>query len=206
LISAYSPLVKRLHLTPDQTAQFNDLMADHTMDNIDLIVQALREGKSQAEVREIFSKSDTALEDKIRALLGDEALAQYQDYTRNLGSTILVNAFTLRLTGDPATITDKKNQLLRAMQEATQSVLAAAGLPANYQTLTTANPCNFVSQDEAAYNIQLKDAILAQTALRASAFLSTEELNKFQEMRAEAIKNSQNYILMEQRLLAPASQ
>jgi RNA polymerase sigma factor (sigma-70 family) len=206
LVSAYSPLINRLQLTPEQATQFNDTLADHAMDNIDLIVQALREGKSQAEVREIFSRSDAAFEERVRALLGDQALAQFQDYTKNLGSTIFVNAFAMDLTGDPATRADKKNQLLRAMEEATQSVLADAGLPANYQTLTTANPCNFVSQDEAAYNIQLKDTIFAQTALRARAFLSAEELNKFQERRAEAIKNSQNYIAMEQALLAPASQ
>jgi chromosome segregation ATPase len=47
----YSDLAKRLKLTPEQTEQFNDLLADHVMDSYDLITQALHDGKSQAEVR-----------------------------------------------------------------------------------------------------------------------------------------------------------
>ena len=93
----------------------------------------------------------------------------------------------------------------RVMQEATQSALSAASLPANYQTLVAANPSNFASEDAAAYDIQLKDDILAQTAVSASAFLSADELNRFQEMRANAIKNTQNYILMERKPMAPVS-
>jgi hypothetical protein len=202
----YSDLAKRLQLTPEQTGQFDDLLADHTMNNIDLVMQALRDGKSQAEVRQIFSASDTAFQGKVQALLGDDALTQYQDYTKNLSSTLFIDSFAPSLTGDPATVADKKSQLLQAMQEATQSTLAAAGLPANYQTLVTANLCNYVSEDEAAYNLQLKDNILAQTAAKASAFLSADELNKFQEFRTNAIKNAQNFILMERKLLAPVSQ
>jgi len=201
----YSDLAKRLQLTPEQTGQFNDLLADHAMDNIDLVMQALRDGKSQAEVRQIFSAADNAFQVKLQALLGDDALMQFQDYTKNLSSTMFVNSFESNLTGDPATVADKKSQLLRAMQEATQSALSAAGLPANYQTLVAANPSNFASEDAAAYDIQLKDDILAQTAVSASAFLSADELNKFQEMRANAIKNTQNYILMERKLMAPVS-
>ncbi|EEF59715.1 RNA polymerase sigma factor [Pedosphaera parvula] len=202
----YSDLAKRLQLTPEQTGQLNDLMADHVMDSLDLITQALRDHKSQAEVRQIFSASDTALQGKVQALLGDDALTQFQDYTKNISSTLFVNSFASSLTGDPAMVADKKSRLLQAMQDATQSALAAAGLPANYQTMVAANPGNFASEDEAAYNIQLKDNIFAQTAARASAFLSPDELNKFQEMRADAIKNTQNYVLMERKLLSPVSQ
>ena len=47
----YSDLAKRLKLTPGQTGQLNDLLADHAMDNLDLTMQVLHDGKSQAEVR-----------------------------------------------------------------------------------------------------------------------------------------------------------
>jgi RNA polymerase sigma factor (sigma-70 family) len=206
LSGIYSDLAKRLKLTPEQTGQFNDLLADHAMDKADLVMQALRDGKSQAEVRQIFSESETAFESKIQALLGDDALAQIKDYTKNLGSTIAVASFAPSLTGDSATVADKKSRLLQTMKEVTQSSLAAAGLPADYQTLVAANPANFASEDEAVFNLQLKDNIFAQTAERASAFLSADELNKFQQFRTNAIKNTQNYILMERKLLSPASQ
>ena len=142
----------------------------------------------------------------MQALLGDDALTQYQDYTKNLGSTLFVESFGASLTGDPATVTDKKNRLLQAMQEATQSALAAAGLPADYQTVTVMNLGNIASEEACAQNLQLKDNILGQVAARASAFLNTDELNKFQAFRAEAIKNSQTMLLMNRKMMAPISQ
>ncbi len=202
----YSDLAKRLKLTPEQTGQLNDLLADRAMDNLDLVVQALHDGKSQAEVRQIFSASETAFQGKVQALLGDDALKQYQDFNKNLSSTTFIESFGYSLTGDPTTVADKKSRLLQAMQEATQSALATAGLPADYQTATVLNPGNFASEEEAAQSLQLKDHILGQTAARASAFLNADELNKFQEFRTNAIKNAQNYILMERKLMSPVSQ
>jgi hypothetical protein len=202
----YSELAKRLKLTPEQTGQFNDLLADHGMDNLDLITRALHDGKSQAEVRQIFSTSDTAFQDKVQALLGDDALTQYRDYTKNLSSTMFVESFGAVLTGDPEAVADKKSRLLHVMQEATQSALAAAGLPADYQTMTAMNPCNIASEEEGAQSLQLKDDILGDVAVRASAFLNADELSKWQEFRTTAIKNSRNFILMERKLMAPVSQ
>ncbi len=201
----YSGLAKRLKLTPEQAGQLNDLLTDHAMDNVELVTRALHDGKSQAEARQIFSTADTALQASVQALLGDDGLAQYRDYTKNLGSTVFVESFAPSLTGDPATVADKKSRLLQMMQETTQSALAAAGLPADYQTLTVMNPCNYVSEEEAAQSLQLKDNIFGQVAARASAFLDAEELNKFQEYRTNAIKNAQNYLLMERKLMAPVS-
>jgi hypothetical protein len=118
---------------------------------------------------------------------------------------VLVTGFASSLTGDPETVASKGTQLLHTIEEATRSVLTAEGLPDNYQTFVAANPCNVASEEEADFNLHLKDKILALTAVRASSFLTADELNKFQQMRAEAIKNAQNYILMERKLLTPVS-
>ena len=201
----YFDLAKRLKLTPEQTEQFNDLLADHLLDNMDLITQGLNDGKSQAEVRRIFSAAETAFQGKVQALLGDDALAQYQDYTKNLASPRFVNSFADSLTGDSATIEDKKSRLIQAMQQATQSALAAAGLPADYQTYPMLNPANIASDEEAVQSLQLLDNIFGQTAANASTFLSADELNKFQDFRTNVIKLTQAAILVNRKLMAPVS-
>jgi RNA polymerase sigma factor (sigma-70 family) len=201
----YSGLALRLKLTPEQTGQLNDLLSDHAMDSAELVTRALRDGRSQAEARQIFSASDAALQARVQALLGDDGLAQYRDYTKNLGSAVFIETFAPSLTGDPATVADKKSRLLQIMQEMTQSAVAAAGLPADYQTFTVMNPCNFVSEEEAAQSLQLKDNIFGEVAARASAFLTADELNKLQEYRTNAIKNAQNFLLMERKLMSPVS-
>ena len=201
----YSDLAKDLKLTPEQTAQFNDLLANHRMDNMDLITQTMHDGKTQAEVRQIFSASDTAFQGNVQALLGDDALTQYQDYTKNLGSTLTVADFAGSLTGDPATVADKKSRLLQAMQQATQSALAAAGLPADYQTVPLINYANIASAEQGAQSLQLWDNIFGQVAASASTFLSADELNKFQEFRTNAINRTQVQLLVNQKLTAPIS-
>jgi RNA polymerase sigma factor (sigma-70 family) len=201
----YSDLVKRLNLTPEQAGQFNDLLADHVMDSIDLITQALHDNKNQDEIDRLFSVQNSALQDKLLALVGPDGLAQYLDYTKNLASTLTAAQFAGSLTGDPATVADKKSQLLQAMQQATQSALAAAGLPADYQTVPMLNFGNIASEEEGAQSLQLLDSIYGQVAASASTFLNADELNKFQEFRTNALKSSQTMLIMNRKLMAPIS-
>jgi RNA polymerase sigma factor (sigma-70 family) len=201
----YSDLVKRMNLTPEKSGQFNDLLADHVMDSIDLITQTLHDNKTRGEIDQLFSTLDSAFRDQVETLLGPDGLAQYQDYTKNLASTLTAAQFAGSLTGDPATVADKKSQLIQAMQQATQSALSAAGLPADYQTVPILNFGNIASAEESAQSLQLLDNIYGQVAANAGTYLNADELNKFQEFRTNAIQSSQAQLLMNRNLMAPIS-
>jgi polyhydroxyalkanoate synthesis regulator phasin/cell division protein FtsL len=203
--STYSDLVKRLNLTPEQAGQFNELLTDHVMNSVDLITQALHDNKTRSEIEQIFSTENSALQGQMQALLGPEGLAQYQDYTKNLAGTLTAAQFAGNLTGDPAAVADKKNQLIQAMQQATQSALAAAGLPADYQTIPMLNFANIASEEEGAQSLQLLDNIYGQVAASAGTYLSADELNKFQEYRSNAIQISQAQLLMNRNMMEPIS-
>ena len=206
MTALYADLAKRLNLTPDQTGQLNDLMADHVMNSVDLITQALHDKDTRGQIDQLFAAQDSALQNQLQALIGADGLAQYQDYTKNLVSTVTAAQFAGSLTGDPAAVADKKNQLMQAMQQATQSALATAGLPADYQTIPMLNFANIASEEEAAQSLQLLDSIYAQVAANVGTFLSADELNKFQEYRTNAIKASQMTLLVNRKLMAPISQ
>ena len=206
MASIYSDLAKNLKLTPEQTAQFNDLLTDHIMDGIDLITQALHDNRTRAEIDKLFASQQAALHDKLQTILGPDGLAQYLDYTQNLGSSLTVSQFGGNLTGDQQAVADKKSKLLQAMQEATQSALTSASLPADYQLVPTLHLANIASEDEATQSLQLLDNIYGQVADRATNFLDLGELAKFQEFRANAIKNNQATLLMNRKLMAPISQ
>ena len=202
----YSSLAKRLKLTPDQSGQLSDLLADHIMDGIDLITQALHDNKTRGEVDQMFAKQEAALRDQLQSLVGADGLAQYLDYSKNLASTMTTAQFAGFLTGDSAAVASKQSQLLQALQEASQSALAAAGLPADYQTIPMLNLANIASEEEAAQSLQLLDSIYAQVAAKAGGFLSADELAKFQEYRTNAISTSQTMLLMNRKMMAPISQ
>jgi len=102
------------------------------MDNIDLITQSLHDGKTPDELPQVFASTDAALLQKVQDLLGPDGLAQYEDYTKNLGSSLTVQQFKSSLTGDDAAVAAKTAQLTQLMEQQTQSALANAGLPADY--------------------------------------------------------------------------
>jgi RNA polymerase sigma factor (sigma-70 family) len=202
----YSDLAKSLKLSPDQTAKFNDLIADHVMSSVDLITQALHDHLGRADVDQLFAGADATLQNQLQDLIGADGLARYQDYTQNLLSTLTAAQFAGSLSGDPDAVAEKKSQLMQAMQQAAQSALTSAGLPANYQTIPMLNFANIASPDEGDQSLQLMDSIYAQTAAQASAFLSADELGKFQQFRTNAITSTQSQLLMNRKLMAPIAQ
>ncbi|HUC85213.1 MAG TPA: sigma-70 family RNA polymerase sigma factor [Candidatus Acidoferrales bacterium] len=206
MTAIYSDLSKSLNLTPQQSAQFNDALADNIMDSIDLITQALHDHKSRAEIDQMFASQNSTLNNQLQAILGPEGLAQYQDYTKNLINTLTVSQFAGDLTGDADAVAAKKSQLLQVMQGATQSTLAAAGLPPDYQTVPMLNMGNIASEDEGNQSVQVLDSIYAQAASQASSFLTPDELGKFQTYRTNAIQNSQTMLQMNRNLMAPISE
>jgi len=202
----YSDLAKNLKLTPDQTAKFNDLLADHIMNNVDLITQALHDHLGRAAVDQLFAGADATLQSQMVDLIGADGVAEYQNYTQNLLSTLTAAQFAGSLSGDSATVAEKKTELQQAMQQAAQAALTTAGLPANYQTIPMLNFANIASPDEGDQSLQLMDSIYAQAATQASSFLSADELGKFQQFRTNALTSTQSQLLMNRNLMAPIAQ
>ena len=202
----YADLVKRLNLSPAQADKFNDLLADNVMDNIDLITQSLHDGKTADQLGQEFSPLNATLLENVQALVGADGLAQYEDYTRNLGSSLTAQQFKTSLTGDDAAVAAKTTQLTQLMEQQTQAALASAGLPADYQTVPVLNFQNIASAQQADQSLSLLDGIYASVAAQAASFLSPDELAKFQLFRTNAISNSRMVLSMNRQMMAPLSQ
>ena len=201
----YKGLTQQLKLSSEQTDKLNDLLADHVMENVSQITTALRDKLAPEQVNELFDGQEAALQEKVRALLGPEGLAQYQDYTKNLLGTLTADQFKSLLTGDDAARADKAKQLSQALQEEVQAALASAGLPADYQTVPILNFRNIASEQEGDKSLKLLDDIYQRVASRSSSFLSADELVKFQEFRTTAINNNRAALAMNRTMMAPIS-
>ncbi|HSY17505.1 MAG TPA: hypothetical protein VK815_04185, partial [Candidatus Acidoferrales bacterium] len=204
--SIYKDFAKKLNLTPEVTGQLNDMLADNVMDNVDLITQVLHDGKSQAEIDQIFSAADTAFQGKVKALLGDDAAAQYKDYTQNLFANLSASQFSDSFTGDKAAKDDKKNQLQQLLQDTTATALKNAGLPADYQVVPMLNFANIASEAQADQSLNLLDGIYASTIANSGSFLTPDELSALQTFRTNAINLNRTVLTMNRKLMAPISQ
>jgi RNA polymerase sigma factor (sigma-70 family) len=205
MAAIYKNLVAKLQLTPDQGDKFNDLLADHVMQNIDSITTILRDKPGPDEVNRIFDSENASLQQQIQDLLGSDALAQYQDYSKNLLGNLTSQQFKDQLTGTPEEQGQKAAQLAQLISQESQSVVSASGLPADYQTVPILNFQNFVSEESQSQGVQILSNIYQQTAAQAASFLSPEEIQQFKTFQTTAINNSQAALTMNRNLMAPIS-
>ncbi len=203
MTAIYKEFAQRLNLKPEQADKLNDLLADNIMENIDRITEVLRDGRKPEEMRPLFAGQDAALLEKVQALLGPDGAAQYQDYTRNLGSYLTSQQFKGMFTGDEAAKEEKSKQLYQLMQEETRVALSNAGLSPDYQTVPMLNFRNIASEEEGERSLKLLDDIYERIAARGSSFFSPEELEKFQEYRKSALNNSRLSLDMNRKMMAP---
>ena len=199
----YKGFAERVKLGPEQSEKFNDLLADHIMDNVDRVTTALRDKLPLDQVNSLFAAQDAALEQKVQALLGPEALQQYQEYSKNLLGSICAEQFKTKLAGSTEEKDQKAKQLSQLLQEEAQAVLANAGLPPNYQTVPMLNFRNIASEQEGEQSLKLMEDIFQRTAARGSAFLSADELAKFDEFKSAAITNNRAALTLNRTLMAP---
>lgn len=195
-----------LKLDEENLGKFNDLLADYIMENIDITTQALQDKSSRNEIDHLFKAQEAALNDKVLALLGQEGLNQFQDYSRNLLGSLTAQQFEGSLNGDKEAKAQKKTQLAQLMQEETQAALIAAGLPANYPTVPILNFRNIASEQQAEANLKMMDGIFDRVTARSTGFLDEKELTKLQEFRTKALENNRTILQMNRQMMAPIAQ
>jgi RNA polymerase sigma factor (sigma-70 family) len=201
----YKGFTKQANLTSDQTEKLNELLADHIMQNVDHVTAILRDKPSTEQMNQIFVDQDAVLQQQVQALLGPDGAAQYQDYSKNLLSTLTAQQFKDMLTGTDAAKDEKSKQLSQLMQEEVQAALASAGLPADYQTIPMLNFRNIASEQQGDQSLKLLDDIYQRVATRSGSFLSADELTKFQEFKTTAINNNRTALTLNRTLMAPIS-
>ncbi len=203
MASIYKDFIKKLNLPPEQTEKLADLLADNVMENIEHITTVLRDGMTPAQMEPIFAGQEAALLEKIQALLGPEALPQYQEYTRQLLSGITAEQFKEKLTGEKAEQETKARQLYAVMLAETQQTLANAGLPADYQIVPTLNFRNIASETEAEKNLKLIDGVYERAIAKVGSFLSPEEISKLEEFRKSVSSGNRMALTMNRKMMAP---
>lgn len=199
----YKDFANKLKLPKEQAEKFNTLLADDVMENVDHITAVLRDGLTPQQMEPIFAGQEAALLEKVQALLGDEALSQYQEYSKRLASNISAEQFKGMMSGEQEEKDAKARQFYDLMLAETDQALTAAGLPANYQTLPIMNFRNIASESEGEKNLKLLDGIYEKTITRAGTFLTPEEVTQFAEFRTKAINNQRMALKMNRTLMAP---
>jgi RNA polymerase sigma factor (sigma-70 family) len=200
---AYKQLAKDLKLTSDQTDKLNDLLADYVMRNVDQVTTALRDKPSPDELKQMFASENATRDQNIQDMLGADDLAKFQDYSKNLLSNLTVDQFQDSFTGSDEEKKAKAEKLRQAIQQANQSAIAGAGLPADFQTIPMLNFVNIASEQQGDQSVKLLQSIYQQVAGSAGGYLTPEEITKFQTFYNKAIANNTAALGMNRAVMAP---
>jgi hypothetical protein len=90
---SYGALFKKMNLSPEQLAQFKDLIADKKQAVIDAIAAAREQGlqSNPALFKEALLQASGSLDSQIQQAIGTEAFAQFQQYESTLPERNSVN-------------------------------------------------------------------------------------------------------------------
>src|ERR1035437_2508577 len=126
----YSPLVKKMGLTPDEAGQFKDLLADNAMKAAEKATSMFGGlgSTNSADALKAMASEQKTFDGQVKALLGDDRYAQSQDYQETVAERTLLNQFKQQAGSDYNLNDQQPEALLTFMKEEQKSVAASTGL------------------------------------------------------------------------------
>jgi hypothetical protein len=180
----YSGLYKDLKLSPEEKDKLRDLLTDAQMRNVEGAQGMFGDKKdpaAEAELTKAIADSKKQTDAEIKALLGDERYAQYEDYQKNVGERMQVDQFKNQLAAENLPLRDDQSaQLMQIMKE------EKAARPPVIPTDQTEMPKKdmFTSEN---LDKQLKwmDEYNRRVFDRAGQVLTPEQLTKYQAFQEQ---------------------
>ncbi|HTD65347.1 MAG TPA: hypothetical protein VK846_02305 [Candidatus Limnocylindria bacterium] len=181
----YAGLFKDLNLSPDEKEKLKTLLTDAQMKNVEA-AQGLFGGDDKSatglDVAKQALEAKKQRDGEIKALLGDERFAQYQDYQKNVGERMQIDQFKNQMAAENIPMRDDQTaQLLQAMKEektALPPVISDDQSQIPKKEMFTADKVEQQLKWMDDYNRRVRD--------RAAQILSPEQLKQF-----EASQNQQ---------------
>ena len=174
----YGGLFKDLNLTADEKEKLKGILTDAQMKNVEK-AQSLFGGdkdasKDQTQKEMADAKAQTDAE--VKALLGPERFAQYQDYQKNMTERMQIDQFKNQLAGDSQPLGD---QQAAQLMEAMKNLKTTMPPPISSDQTQAPNPEMF-KEDNMAGQIKWMDDYNRQLVDAARTILSPEQLKQYQ--------------------------
>jgi hypothetical protein len=179
----YSGLFKELNLTPAEKEKLTGILTDAQMKNVEHAQGMFGEQKPGAaeEAQQLFEDSKKQTDAEVKAVLGDDRFAQYDDYQKNIGDRMQLDQLKTQLEAKNLPLQDQQMaQLLQVMNEEKTAVppaipADASQSPKDLKALMT--PENLDRQ------MQWTDDYNRRVLERAAQILTPEQLKQYQEFQ-----------------------
>jgi hypothetical protein len=179
---SYAKLFADLHLTPEQTAAMKDLIVNKTMAGADMITAAMSGQADPAQIKAQASqvkKEQSAIDDQIKQLLGDDNYTQYQAYGKTLEERMVVTQVADQLADSPRAVRpEQEQQLFDAMVEERQNFKFTTDY--SDPSKLKGDPASYYTEEGKQRYLQELEQLSQRYLDRAQSLLSTDQLAVFQ--------------------------
>jgi hypothetical protein len=201
----YGPLFKQLGLSADETTQLKALLAEQqnlAMARAGDMFNPGQDKAAQADAMKAMTAQQSAIQDQVKALLGDTRYAEFQDYSGSIGQRMVLNQFSQQMASGQAPLTDTQNQqLLQIMADESKNAPNPLGSgnpnavadPTALQAMMTEDGINQLLQQMEAVNQRVLD--------RAGTVLTADQLQAFADFQAAQTQMQRAGLTMASRML-----
>ena len=204
--SLYSPLVKKMNLTPEEAGQLKDLIADNAMKGASKATSLFGGGSStnRTEMLNVLSAEQKSFEQQVKEFLGESRYAEYKDYQQTVGERMQLNQFRQQTAGGENALTDQQiEQLLAFMREEKQTLAAATGLPMSADKQEAANLKAMLSDEGLQKLLQAQETLSQRVYERATSVLSESQLAAFARFQTNQLQMMRVGMNMARKLMPP---
>jgi hypothetical protein len=192
----YTPLMKKLNLTPEETAQFKDMLSENVMKAADKATSALGglDSTNSADTFKALSAEQKTFDEQVKAFLGDDRYAQYKDYQETVGERTLLNQF--KMLGNDWNMNDQQTEaLLGFMKEEQKRVAADTGLPLGQTDNDPSKLQGLFADGKIDSLLQAQETVGSRVYDRARTILSPDQLDtlgRYQTNRMQMMRMGMN--------------
>jgi hypothetical protein len=186
----YTPLIKRMGLTPEEADQFKDMLADNMMNAAGKTFSMLGAGAPTNGVPAVSSlvADQKNFDEQVKAFLGDARYAQYQQYQETSAQRMQLNAYKLQAGGDYTLTEPQTEALLTIMKEEQKNVAAASGLPVGEMDKDPSKLQALFSEGKTDQLMQVQETVMQQVYDRARHILSPDQLESFGKFQTNQLQ------------------
>lgn len=182
----YGGLFKELNLPPAQQDQLTQLFLDQQMkavENAGALFQA--DGADKTAAAEALAAQKKETDAQIKALLGEEKYAQYEEYQKNLGDRMQLSQFQQRLQdGQNALREEQSRQLLAIMKEERARVPPV--IPENAEQ-SPQDLSKALTEETMTQHFAWQEDFNRRVAERVGQVLTPEQRKEFEDFQAQQL-------------------
>lgn len=183
----YAGLFKEMNLPSETKEKLAAILTDSQMRSIEAAQGMFGQGAEGSDAfKETQAKMDAAqkqTEAEIKALLGEEGYAKYDDYQKNLGERMQLNSFQTTLEAASLPLQEQQSaQLLQIMKEEKAAVPPA--IPSDNNRMPSSD---MLTEEKINQQLRWMEDYNTRVAVRAKAVLTPEQYAKYEEYQKQQL-------------------